>query len=218
MSTLTPYLDCVVLAAAVYPSGFGYSLFTAWRGEPRGVSTGLLAALVLPLVAVRFAVWRLRPELLTWHTPSWMMLALAFLLGPLGLGLEYLLHACATWRRSGKFARRISTQSFWGQRLTFLDHALLVAIAVGEEIFFRAIWIGVLLAMGTPASVALVVSSLIYGLNHMAFGPLTVLSKAVSGALYGVIYLLGGGSILLPIVAHVTQNSLLFWRTGAARD
>jgi hypothetical protein len=217
MSILTPYLDGVILASSIYPSGFGYSLFSAWRGERRQISTGLLAFLALPFFLVTLAVLGAKPELLTWRAPSSAMLAIALLAAPVALGLEYFIHACAAYLRTGTFPRRIAMQSFWSGRLSALDHFLLVLIAGGEEIFYRAIWIGVLTTMGAPAWAAVAMGGAAYGMNHLAFGWLAVGSKTASGILYGAIYVIGGGSVVLPIAAHVAQNACLFWRAGAAR-
>jgi membrane protease YdiL (CAAX protease family) len=45
----------------------------------------------------------------------------------------------------------------------------------------------------------------------MAFGRVAVVSKTASGLVYGGLYLLGGGSLWPPVVAHGLQNVILFW-------
>jgi uncharacterized protein len=98
--------------------------------------------------------------------------------------------------------------------LALPDHLLLASIAVGEEVFYRMIWLGALLALGFPAALAIVISSLAYGLNHLRFGGISVASKTVTGCIYGSLYLLGGQSIWLPIVTHILQNLTLFQMAG----
>jgi len=216
MNTPTLYLDCVVLASTAYPSGISYSLFNAWK-RTRGsgtVSTGLLVGLALPYLAVTAALWFLSPGLFSFHGTSSRMFAIAVLLVPLALIIEYAIQAVATWRTSGHFARRIVVQSPWPSRLSLAQHLLLALIASGEEIFYRMIWLGALLSLGVPALLAVAISSLAYGLNHLWFGGIPVVSKTVTGCIYGSLYLFGGQSIWLPIVCHVLQNVVLFQLAG----
>jgi membrane protease YdiL (CAAX protease family) len=100
-------------------------------------------------------------------------------------------------------------QSFWNCPLGVADHLLLALVAVGEEIFYRLIWIAVMLSFGLSMPLALVISSVAYGFNHLSFGGLSVFSKSVTGLCYGALYLLGGQSIILPVVTHVLQNFTL---------
>lgn len=143
---------------------------------------------------------------------KWAMLGLAVLLVPVALLIEYGIHALASYRSTGNFPRGIGVQRFWQKGLSPADHLLLVLIAVGEEFFYRLIWIGILMALGLPAWFALMISSLGYGLNHLSFGNTSVVSKSVSGLLYGALYLLGG-SIWFPVVTHTLQNFALFQLT-----
>jgi membrane protease YdiL (CAAX protease family) len=214
MNTPIPYLDVVVLASTAYPSGLVYSLLNAWKGAPRQISTGLLAILVLPYVALAPVVWFIQPKLLLVHVTSVWMFAVAILLVPVALMIEYAIHALPAYRATGQFFRGIVIQSPWPGKLSLPDHLLLASIAVGEEVFFRMIWLGALLALGFPAPLAIVISSLAYGLNHLMFGGMSVASKTVTGCIYGSLYLLGGQSIWLPIVTHVLQNLTLFLAAG----
>jgi membrane protease YdiL (CAAX protease family) len=214
MNTPIPYLDAVILASTAYPSGLVYSLLSAWKDGPHKVSTRLLTVLVLPYVALTPMVWLIQPKLLLVHVTSVWMLAVAILLVPVALMIEYAIHAFPAYRATGQFFRGIVIQSPWPGKLSLPDHALLASIAVGEEVFFRMIWLGALLALGFPAPLAIFISSLAYGLNHLMFGGISVASKTVTGCIYGSLYLLGGQSIWLPIVTHVLQNLTLFLVAG----
>jgi membrane protease YdiL (CAAX protease family) len=209
MSTHTLYLDGAIVAAAAYPSGFGYSLYIALRGEPRQVSNGLLAALVLPCALVVPAVLALRPELIPLRgaTVSWLVAALA--IAPVALACESVIHGVVLWRTTRRLPRGITVPRFWRRPLDPSGLFLLALVAIGEEFFFRAIWLGVLIGMGMTMPLALALSSVAYGLNHLSFGSATVVAKSVTGLLYGTIYLAAGQSLVLPIVAHVLQNFLL---------
>jgi hypothetical protein len=206
MSIHTLYLDGAIVASVAYPAGVGYSLYTSLWGTPRQISSGLLAMLALPCALVVPAVYALRPELivLSGATLSWLAAAVA--VAPLALASETLIHGAVLWRTTGRRPRGITVQSFWRPRLTGLGHLLLALVAIGEELFYRAIWMGLLISMGVAVPLALVISSAAYGLNHLSFGLTSVAAKSVTGFLYGAVYLAGGQSLALPIVAHVLQN------------
>jgi CAAX protease family protein len=205
MNTHTLYLDGVIVAAAAYPSGLGYSMYTSLWGVPRQISVALLAMLALPFVMVTAAVCVLRPSVFTLTTPTVPWLLGAMLLVPVALACEFVIDALVVWRATGQAPRGVSLHSFW-RPLPVSGHLLVALIAVGEELFYRAIWLGVLMSLGVAAPIALLLSSAAYGVNHLSFGGTSVASKSVTGLLYGAIYLAGGRNIALPIVAHVLQN------------
>lgn len=212
MSTPTLYLEWLILAATAYPAGFSYSLFATRSGAASAVSTPFLFFLALPFVVVSLASAAIRPEAFVLRgVPPLLLLALAVLLAPVALAVEYLLHALMTYEPGGKLLRRVTMQRFWQGRLSPVDGVLLGIVVVGEEFFFREIWLGMLnQSLGLPAMLALLLSSAAYGFNHLAFGRISVISKTASGLIYGGLYLLGGQSLWLPVVAHGVQNVILF--------
>jgi len=210
----TPYLDWVIVASAAYPSGLGYSVYAGLWGTPRHVSSLLLGMLALPFVVVVPAVSVLRPGLIdAGPSPAWLIAA-AVVLAPVALLCEFAIHGVAAWRATGAFPRAIAVHGFWRGRLAPQGHLLLAIIAIGEECFYRAIWMGVLIASGVAVPAALAISSLAYGVNHLSFGGASVVSKTVTGFLYGALYLAGGLNIALPILTHVLQNAVLLGVTG----
>jgi membrane protease YdiL (CAAX protease family) len=210
MSTPIPYLDCIILAAAVYPSGFSHSLFRSWKGTPREVSSAFLFVLALPFVFVVVALAAVYPQVFAFRGASGPMFAAAVLLVPVALLMEYCVHALESYRLTGSFPRGIAVQRFWRRRLSPTDHLLLMLVVVGEEIFYRGFWLAILLgSFSFPSWVAVGVSSLAYGVNHLAFGRGSVISKTVVGILYSSLYLFGGKSLWLPIVSHGLQNVTL---------
>jgi len=211
MSTPTLYLDWLILAATAYPAGFSYSLFAARRGGAGAVSTPFLFYLAFPFVAVSLAVWATRPGALALRGTSAPLLVVAVLLAPVALAVEYLIHALATYERGAKLLRGVTMQRFWQGGLSPVDCVLLGVVVVGEEFFFREVWLGTLHdSHGFAAALALLLSSVVYGCNHLAYGPVSVASKTASGLIYGGLYLLGGKSLWLPVVTHGLQNIILF--------
>jgi uncharacterized protein len=199
MSIPILYLDALLLAAGCYPSGFSVSLFRIRNGPPVEVSTVFLGVLVIPYLVVGLGAWSMHPQLLLWKGTSGLMLGRAVFVAPVALAVEYGVHAIASYRANSPFRRRITVGQFWGRKLSPTDSVLLGTIVVGEEIVYRIIWFGALhYSFFLPAPLALGISSLAYGLNHLAFGWTTVLSKTITGLVYGSLYLLGRESLLLP--------------------
>lgn len=76
---------------------------------------------------------------------------------------------------------------------------------VAEELCFRGAVIGGMLRRGCRPWTAVVVSSLLFGLIHM--NPAQVPFAAAMGLVLGVLYL-RTGSLLLPMLVHMVNNSL----------
>ncbi|WP_203906875.1 CPBP family intramembrane glutamic endopeptidase [Rhizocola hellebori] len=82
--------------------------------------------------------------------------------------------------------------------------AVLVA-AIAEEMVFRGIFLPVLSEL-VPVMVAVGITSVIYGLNHLYFGWLAVVQKTLTGVGFCLLFVWSGYSVLVPIAAHAIQN------------
>jgi uncharacterized protein len=51
--------------------------------------------------------------------------------------------------------------------------------------------------------------TLIYAINHITFGLSVVIQKIMSGLIYTTLYYISGLAIIIPIIAHATQNLAL---------
>lgn len=210
-------LELILLTSATYPAGFSHALYSQWRGAVRVITTEYLAFLVLPFAVVGPVAWALCPGLFPlsdWvrHSdPVWILVALCLV--PVALLMEYLVGAVSLFVASGgrgPLLRPFSLATLWNRRLSWLDFLFLGMVVVGEEIFYRAIWLmGLHSLLGLPLTLALPLSALAYGLNHLAFGPGAVFTKTLTGMLYGTLFLLGHQNLLLPILAHALQNVVL---------
>ena len=84
--------------------------------------------------------------------------------------------------------------------------------AFGEEIAFRiALMRGLSISFGDDSNarvIALVAQALVFGLVHLYQGPAGVAGTIISGLVFGVVTLLGRGSIWPAAIAHGGNNTI----------
>jgi len=87
--------------------------------------------------------------------------------------------------------------------------AISITAGVCEEVLCRGFLIGFLMRMPgglhLPISVALVLSAVIFGLNHIYQGKTGLISTTLSGLAFGGLFLLTG-SLLLPMLFHAAAD------------
>ena len=98
-----------------------------------------------------------------------------------------------------------------GQRLPI---SLLLGCILGESLLEEVIWRGYLLSyandiLDMPVQYAIVISSVAFGMNHIAYGLANVISKTIFGAILSLMYL-ASGSLLPCILCHQVFNLMVF--------
>jgi membrane protease YdiL (CAAX protease family) len=87
-------------------------------------------------------------------------------------------------------------------------------VVFGEEMLFRAfLTVSLAGALGNVKArwaLALVGSSLLFGLAHYDWGPLGMIETATAGLIFGFIYLRSGRNLWAPIIAHALANTIKF--------
>jgi uncharacterized protein len=127
-------------------------------------------------------------------------------------GLMLMTYATVIWKRLKKRPRTYrsaaalkSFEYFFPATRTERRWWVLVCITAGvcEETLFRGFMLQYLhvLPWTFNLTLALVISSVIFGLNHLYEGVHGVVGSALAGFLFGLLFLLGG-NLLLPIVVH----------------
>jgi len=88
------------------------------------------------------------------------------------------------------------------------------AVAFGEEMLFRAfLTVSLAGALGNLKArwaLALVGSSLAFGLAHFSWGPVGMVGTTVMGFVLGFIYLRSGRNLWITIIAHALANTVKF--------
>ena len=76
---------------------------------------------------------------------------------------------------------------------------------VVEEITFRGIAFGALVARGIGPVAAIILSSLAFAISHLQYSPAAMLVVFLSGVGFAVLRVLSG-TVIVPIVAHAAAN------------
>lgn len=88
------------------------------------------------------------------------------------------------------------------------------AIAFGEEMMYRAFLIDRLGEVFQSSKLrwvlALIASSVFFGIVHFYQGPLGIVITGITGLVFGVIYLRSGRNLWVTIIAHGLVNTLTF--------
>ena len=155
-----------------------------------------------------FLVLYLTPQESRWASPAafWYVVALA--LAPVLIGIEIV--ATFAWLRLiGKRVGRVILKPLWEDSALSLVISTVI-VGGAEELIFRGVWITLLAdTHSLPVALAVVVSAIVYGLNHSFFGIMTTLQKSVSGIFYGIVFVMSGYAVIIPIVVHISQNVLV---------
>jgi len=94
--------------------------------------------------------------------------------------------------------------------------ALLLAVFAEEA--WRALSLNALTADGIQGPLALIATSIAYGLTYLAWGTPAAISEGLVGAAFGGLFL-WSGSFFVPLAAHVTlQAQVLLYAVAAAPD
>lgn len=219
MNTRTLFLSALVLVSSAFPAqAFRLTISGVLTGAPSAQSpprSGARAALrqcwhhlglAMGLLAVAALVWYVAPASGVLMTPNgFHWLAAAAAVGCLAPAIEFGVGALAVLGRGQKVGRiGLHQLAATGSALAVVGA---VGVAVAEEILFRGVGLHLLgQVLGWPIAAAVALTAVVYGLNHLYFGWVTVGQKIVTGVAFGALYELGGHSVLVPVVAHVAQN------------
>lgn len=105
--------------------------------------------------------------------------------------------------------QKVNKITFINKNSLFTNSVLYTAIiGISEELIFRKVWINILEQFGINIYLIVIITAIVYGFNHVFMGSNAVIQKIISGLIYGTLYILSG-SIIIPIITHVTQNIIV---------
>jgi membrane protease YdiL (CAAX protease family) len=178
-------------------------------------SRALMLAVVLIQVAVfwRMTGWSLRKGLgpaagSLAITPVWAVLALALgaaelLVGPMFIEAVFRPEGENWFWRDPAQAEDFAATALSGAAMA----SLLILAPVLEEIAFRGMALGHLIARGMPPGMALVLTSAAFAISHYQYTALGMAAIFLAGLLYGWLRV-ASGSVGVAILAHAASNGL----------
>lgn len=142
----------------------------------------------------------------------WIIIAL--LAGPILLILPSIIVAGFMEEDGWQYRQEVNEAVFAPQNwsLAYIFIAVILAPVV-EEITFRGVALGTLIARGLSAPAAVVLSSLAFAISHLQYSPAAMFVVFLSGVGFAVLRLMSG-TVLVPIIAHAAANAdvlLLNW-------
>ncbi|HDK7175266.1 CPBP family intramembrane metalloprotease [Clostridium sporogenes] len=91
-------------------------------------------------------------------------------------------------------------------------NVILLSIFIGifEEVVYRQLWFNILFKDFKLHIVGvLIITSFVYALNHIFLGKQVFFQKILAGVIYGVLFYFSGFNILIPIITHCLENTII---------
>ncbi|MGJ0907897.1 CPBP family intramembrane glutamic endopeptidase [Clostridium botulinum] len=87
---------------------------------------------------------------------------------------------------------------------------LSVFIGIFEEVVYRQLWFNILFKdFKLYIVVVFIITSVVYALNHIFLGKQVFFQKILAGVVYGGLFYFSGFNILIPIIAHCLENTVI---------
>lgn len=208
MSSHTPFLSVLVLAGAAFPSQVfrvGVATFAVRPAPSRAAAVLRQAWLPASFLLVAALAWYVAPAHGGLLAPTWWWYAVAVAAGLAAPAWEVAVGFAVALARRRRPAR-VVRHAGWGDGGA-LAVAAAVVVGFAEEVIFRGVGLSLVVdELGAPVVVAVALTALAYGFNHLYFGWLTVAQKCLTGVAFGMLFVASGHSLLVPVVAHVVQN------------
>lgn len=203
----------IILCSLVYPPFLAEILAVVMRKKKRNIlnslndSTVWVGFLILAYGAPLSILYLDSAYLFSINPAPSFFYILSVMCVPVVIFAEFAVGYCTASIKKRTLARpRLSVHPSW-RRVPPHTLILSILLVLEEEMIFRQIWLYTLTNyLYIPWIAAIVISSIVYGLNHMVFGLHSVPQKFAAGLLYGCMYYLSGGSILVTTTMHYTQN------------
>ena len=199
----TPFLfqiTVMTLVASVWPMSTDGEMRAAWFGL---CLSGLLQFAALSYWLEHQGAGPFAGDMRI--TADW--LGLALILGPLILFIPQLFAAFImageeNWQYANDTQRDAFSPANW--TLTYIFFVILLAPIV-EEVTYRGVAIGAMLARGWTPAAAAVVSSAAFAIIHMQYSPAAMITIFCAGLGFAALRIVSG-TMIVPIIAHCFAN------------
>lgn len=135
----------------------------------------------------------------------WIVIAL--IAGPLVLLVPSFVAAGFMTEDGWQYRQAINEEAFAPANWTLIYIFLAVIMApIVEEVTFRGVAFGTLIARGLSPAAAIMLSSVAFALIHMQYSPVAMFVVFISGIGFAILRLLSG-TVVVPIIAHSAANA-----------
>ncbi len=211
MSFLTPFLSFLIIVSTSLSVIFIQSIYVITGKQKEIDSIAISKRIILYNFIIFIAIATLGDIQIYNKIPIKFNLLL-FLSIPLALMTFFMeiLPSVLKSKIKGETIEIEVTKAWRGKRITLI--ALTVIIAFQEELIFRGLWFEILLnTWKVPIIITLLISSIFFAINHIAFGIEIFMEKIIAAIVFGFIYIISG-NLLLVMLTHALENIFILWK------
>lgn len=141
---------------------------------------------------------------------KWIFVGAGF--GIIVIFIEFMMAQLKAKMEFGNFAKKVSPPKSYLESFSIINVFLIILAASFEEILFRQIIIVELYSTiaGWGMIIGIVLSCILYAINHVYFGVFAVIQKIASGLIFSSLFIVSEYNVLVPIMAHCVQNLVLY--------
>lgn len=214
MNSPIPYLDdFLLICASLFPTGIGGLLAIPFQRKARqSIFYSLIGMIIAYLIIIILILIVKTEKIIIFHSAPLHFYLLAPLVGVMALVSEYSIGVYQLYLKTGKLTLKLSVHSAYSSytKISLNDITIILVFVMLEELVLRQFFVLMFLHdFHWNVWVTIILSAIIYALNHITFGYTVVVQKIASSLLYTTLYYVSGLAILVPIIAHATQNLIL---------
>lgn len=144
----------------------------------------------------------------------------AIVSGVFCIGIEYLIGVLLNFCSTKRWVLKISVHSVYSdaRKIDIWDILAVGVFVVLEEFVFRSAIINILLDLKLSITIIVIIDIIVFSLNHVHWGLFVFIQKLFSGCIFVLLYIMFGYNIIMPIIAHLTQNITLLWMSRRERN
>ena len=221
MNYPTQFLKMIlILIMVIIPLGFGSNVSYFINGAIRKKGVGFnLLGMVIAYSLILILVWIAGyGDLFYFKSTSILLYLCSPILGIICILGEYAIGVLSNFILTKKWVFKISVHSSYSKeaKIEVFDILIVGAFVIIEELIFRQVLYNLLFKnFGMKEITVLIICSLVFALNHINYGVVTVPQKILSGLIYSLFYMISGYCILVPIIGHMVQNFSLLYLSRA---
>lgn len=224
MTYHTQFLKTIMMLAILcLPIGLGMNMsyFISATAKKKKLSIDYLGMIISYSIILLFSFLSGvgRPLDTGFDLDIWGIL-IAIVLGLLCICIEYLVGVLLTFCSTKRWILKISVHSVYSdsRKIDIWDIIAVGAFVVLEEFIFRSAIINVLSELELSLLLIVGIAIIIFALNHIHWGLFVFIQKLFSGCVFVLLYVIFEYNIIIPVVAHLTQNFTLLWLSRRARN